>query len=224
MNYHWWSKYEGKPANADRGRRPKGRGPGPGWVPVTSLEVKDGFWRNYKWYVTLSLLGAASSIAFAIMVPEVLVAPLFAVVLGMSALTGLSLPVFWYWRYRRMAAALDDDGELSDFETEQQGTTGFFRLHRAGLVGSAVVGALAWTTLIAIFGSVTRIEELLIMGTALIPLKWWLAHRRSERIVNRVDEPIIGEPVEFDFATERKAEEVVEEQGARAWHPRSGME
>ena len=207
MSYHWWSKYKGKRAMEGRQRRST-RPPGPGWVPVTMLPIRSGFWRNYGTYVAISLAGGVASVIAAFAFNWLLIFPLFGTVVVISGLTGFTLPIVWYARYRRMQAVLSaDDTNVStdgaETEEAQNATRGFARRNALALSMSAVAGFIGWGGLaeiatdwwlrdnISIVGPFISPVTLLLFVTAVgslaVPARLWWVERRLERLARDPD-------------------------------------
>ena len=118
---YWWSKYEAKRSNGERGRRPKGRGVGPGWVPVTIMPIRRSFFAAYRWQLVAAATALVGSIALLASVGHQFfylggAAPMYFMGCLIGIGMGVSLPLFWWARHRRMLQILD--AEESDLAIE----------------------------------------------------------------------------------------------------------
>ena len=217
---YWWSKYEGRRSNGERGRRPKGRGVGPGWTPVMPLEAKDGFFANYKWYLALSTGTLLFSLFVLVSVGETFFllgggAPFYFFLVLAGIFMGLALPPFWYARHRRMRRIIDaSDDELGRVVEKHEARRGFVRRNMALLLTSGIVGAAAWSMIAwivwdgltngplgpATMGSFGLGYSAILLaaafGSIALPIYRWTTARRLDRISSNASVPVIVDDVE----------------------------
>lgn len=108
-SFYWWSAYKNKEGTP--GRRPKGRGVGPGWEPVLPLTIRKGFFANYRSRIIISL-GTMIFCAVVIMVYATkfallgIGAFLYFFLLFLGIIQGLLLPAHWWNQHQTMMRAL----------------------------------------------------------------------------------------------------------------------